>query len=199
MSLLHTGNPFTSTKHPMTLHIPEPLAEVLGPLFDVLPYDEAMTELVPDRPMVGPAHDAVGAMIDHPALAEFPSLRAGLWLYVDDLDASHAISQGITTPTGSFWHAVMHRREGDFSNSQYWYRKAGNHPAMRRIDLTGGGAGSGTDVAHYDPYAFVDRVEHAMSSTAPGLNAGLDQEHPELVSLQRKEWRALFEFCAEQG
>ncbi len=38
---------------------------------------------------------------------------AGLWLYHDFLDESHAISQEIGTPTGSYWHGLMHRREPD--------------------------------------------------------------------------------------
>jgi len=42
--------------------------------------------------------------------------RAGLWLHHDFLDESHAISQGIETAEGSYWHALMHRREGDFGN-----------------------------------------------------------------------------------
>jgi hypothetical protein len=42
---------------------------------------------------------------------------AGLWLYHDFLDESHTISQGLHTPEGSYWHALMHRREPDFSNS----------------------------------------------------------------------------------
>src|SRR4051812_40242009 len=52
---------------------------------------------------------------------EAKGLLAGLWLYFDWLDESHRVSQSIDTPTGSFWHAIMHRREGDFSNSKYWY------------------------------------------------------------------------------
>ena len=28
------------------------------------------------------------------------------------------------------WHAIMHRREGDFSNSKYWYAKCENHPIL---------------------------------------------------------------------
>jgi hypothetical protein len=33
---------------------------------------------------------------------------AGLWLHHDFLDASHTLSQAIDTPTGSYWHGVMH-------------------------------------------------------------------------------------------
>src|SRR6185295_8112209 len=55
---------------------------------------------------------------------------AGVWLLHDCLDESHAISQGIDTTSSSFWHAIMHRREGDFSNAKYWFRHAGQHPAF---------------------------------------------------------------------
>jgi len=41
---------------------------------------------------------------------------AGLWLSHDFLDESHTISQEIATPTGSYWHGLMHRREPDASN-----------------------------------------------------------------------------------
>jgi hypothetical protein len=41
---------------------------------------------------------------------------AGLWLYHDFLDESHTISQDIDTPTGSYWHGIMHRREPDAGN-----------------------------------------------------------------------------------
>src|SRR5262249_40608970 len=67
---------------------------------------------------------------------------AGLWIRFDFLDESHTLSQEIETPTGSFWHAIMHRREGDFGNSKYWWRRVGKHPAL-------------TD----DPFAFTDAVE----------------------------------------
>src|SRR5690348_16418541 len=45
------------------------------------------------------------------------AMLAGLWLWHDWLDESHRISQSLSSATGSFWHAIMHRREGDFSNS----------------------------------------------------------------------------------
>jgi len=43
---------------------------------------------------------------------------AGLWLLHDFLDEAHTISQDIDTPTGSYWHGVMHRREPDAANAK---------------------------------------------------------------------------------
>src|SRR4051812_18805083 len=53
---------------------------------------------------------------------------AALHLWFDDLDGSHRISQDLPTPEGSAWHGIMHRREGDFWNSKYWFRRVGSHP-----------------------------------------------------------------------
>src|SRR5262249_24689657 len=58
---------------------------------------------------------------------------AGVWLLHDYLDESHTISQGVETTSGSFWHAIMHRREGDFSNAKYWFRHVGNHPVFAEL------------------------------------------------------------------
>src|SRR5437868_4066766 len=62
-----------------------------------------------------------------------PACAAGLWLYFDFLDESHAISQELDTPEGSYWHAIMHRREPDAWNSKYWWRKVGPHPVLARL------------------------------------------------------------------
>jgi hypothetical protein len=69
----------------------------------------------------------------HAALADFDMGRcclAGLWLVYDFLDDAHEISQRIDTPTGSLWHAIMHRREGDYANAKYWLRRAGSHDVL---------------------------------------------------------------------
>lgn len=164
--------------------LPESLSDPISPVFKLLPLGRALSKLVVTEPMEGAAHDAVAAAVAHPALAGRPELCAALWLYVDDLDRAHDLVQDLHSPTGSLLHAVMHRREGDFPNAVYWYRKAGNHPALAEIDLTGGGAGSGTSVARYRAEPFVKQVQHA---TEAGIT-----ENPALESQQNKEWVAIF-------
>jgi hypothetical protein len=175
----------------MTILLPEALDQVLQPIFANLPLDRAMQQLVVTDPQPHPETSRqIAAAVQTPGLQDRPDLVAGLWLYVDDLDKSHAACQDLDTPTGAFWHAIVHRREGDFSNAKYWLHRAAKHPAMDLIDLTGGGAGSGTAVAAYDPAATVDRVARAQQRP--------DDEAPALVSAQRKEWKALFNWCVQQ-
>ena len=118
---------------------------------------------------------------------------AGLWLLHDFLDESHSISQQIETPSGSFWHGVMHRREGDFSNAKYWFRHVGQHevfgelgPAIAQLGLGDGKAVQRvTSSGAFDPYAFVDACEAAVRS-------GDDLACREI---QRLEWEHLFDHC----
>ena len=60
-------------------------------------------------------------------------IRCGLWLLAGDLDQSHSISQAIETAEGSFWHGIMHRREADFGNAKYWFRRVGSHVVFERL------------------------------------------------------------------
>ena len=173
----------------MAVALPEQIEAAVAPVFEVLPFNRAMTALVPTQGARPEVIAVVEQVVSGPALAGHDAIKAALWLYIDELDASHAISQNLHSPTGSFWHAIMHRREGDFSNAKYWYRKAGAHPAMKHIDLAGGGSASGSTMGSYDPIAFTDRVARA--------NARCEKDSPDLVALQHHEWRALFEWCAE--
>lgn len=158
----------------MIEQLPDDIAAAVDPVLTVLPIELAMTDLVvtAGRPEL---IETVEAAAKSPALAQRPALVAGLWLYIDELDRSHHVSQGIHDPTGSYWHGVMHRREGDFSNSRYWFDRVGQHPAMQSI---------GSD---YDAYEFIDQVERAFRH---------DEHAPQLVDLQRREWAGLFAWCA---
>ncbi|RXZ80071.1 hypothetical protein EBB07_20225 [Paenibacillaceae bacterium] len=64
---------------------------------------------------------------------DIEALKSGLLLWNDNLDSSHTLSQDINNVTGSYLHAIMHRMEGDYSNSKYWFRLAGDHPAMVKL------------------------------------------------------------------
>ncbi len=105
---------------------------------------------------------------------------AGVWLLHDFLDESHAISQRIGTPSGSFWHGIMHRREGDFSNAKYWFDRAGDHPVFSELTVTDG--------SPWDSHRFVDDCQRALRSRDSEQIAALRQ-------LQQREWQALFDFC----
>ena len=157
--------------------LPKPIKDLVAPIFEARPLAKAMSRLVVTERESTPLVEEVDRIIQYPALNNCPPLVAGLWLYVDQLDASHKISQQIDDATGSFWHGIMHRREGDFSNSHYWFRRVGHHPAMAAIDVPGG----------YDDHALIDQVEQAHRQ---------GQAPASLIECQRREWMALFHYCA---
>lgn len=147
------------------LTLPEEIATACAPLFDALPLDSAMGHLVGSTPQ---QTALVEQILQHPALAQRPELATGLWLYVDNLERSHTISQEIHSTTGSYWHGIMHRREGDFSNSRYWHRRAAGHPLLEG-----------------KPDGLVADVERTKG-----------QDIPEVVAKQRQEWADLFAWSA---
>ena len=60
-------------------------------------------------------------------------VRAGaLWLY-GFLDEAHRLTQQDSSSEGAYWHALVHRSEGDFNNALYWFHRAGAHPVQARL------------------------------------------------------------------
>jgi hypothetical protein len=122
---------------------------------------------------------------------------SGVWLLHDFLDQSHTISQAIDTPSGSFWHAILHRREGDFSNSKYWFRRVGSHPIFEDLAMRGAelAAEHGEVTAvegltagnQWEPFAFVDLCQTAVRGRGALRDLCLD--------IQQVEWELLFDYC----
>jgi len=155
------------SREPAGLQIPEdhPLNAIMPKVLQKVPFAEAMSSLVsPVEPPKEIAVLASEAAVRQPAL-----VQAAIWYYVDDLDRSHNISQNIEGPEGAFWHGLMHRREGDFWNAKYWFRRAGALPGKLGLE----------------PIVLTDKVA--------ALKSG--EKSPDLADAQRIEWLRLVEHC----
>jgi len=122
---------------------------------------------------------------------------AGVWLLHDYLAESHAISQHVATPSGILWHAIMHRREGDYSNAKYWLGQAGRHPVFDAIGQRAAelAAERGAEKVvkkliqegTWDACAFVDLCEDAVRGESDATDLCRD--------IQQAEWELLFDSC----
>ena len=55
-------------------------------------------------------------------------LQAMWYARKGDWETAHNIAQSISSELGSRIHAYLHRVEGDLSNADYWYKRAGKPP-----------------------------------------------------------------------
>lgn len=148
----------------------------------------AIEEAAPASLSDGPRNSDLIDLLNDPAIAQQlvdvpehrqPECLSGLWLLAGDIDRSHTISQDISNSEGSFLHGIMHRREGDYGNAKYWFRRVGSHPVFDQLAEMSSSYG--------DPVEFVD----ACSLAARGKGADYD----ECVHLQWVEWQALMAYC----
>lgn len=168
------------------------------PTFDTTAYGPAFAALLHDAPLspLGPGRPDAGRRPLLAALEGDAACRAGMWLLYDFLDESHAVSQGLHTPEGSFWHALMHRRENDFSNSKYWFRRVGDHAVYEPLRAAACGLAAETPhpsarflttLSAWDPFAFVDLCETSLAGPSPCEAL--------CRRIQQVEWRLLFDHC----
>lgn len=63
-----------------------------------------------------------------------PSRRALQLIAEGDWNGAHRAVQDDDSPEAAWVHAHLHRVEGDLSNADYWYRRAGRPTATGPLD-----------------------------------------------------------------
>ncbi len=121
----------------------------------------------------------------------FPGARdpemalSGLFLYFSCLNESHDLLQSESNVDCSYWHAIMHRMEGDSSNSGYWFQRVGRHPLFAELHRQATKLGYDAGV-EWNPVAFVKFCERAAGSKNEDM----------AKRVQLAEWQILFDHCA---
>ena len=126
------------------------------------------------------------------AAEPFALVRGGLLYAVDALEPAHAIFQEAKGDLGSYWHGMMHRREADFDNARYWFRRAGELPFFGA--LQGAVSEFSPDMArqsNWDPYLFTGQCEQARF--------GAEELVGEMIKLQQVEFEVIFDYCWRQS
>jgi hypothetical protein len=154
---------------------------------------DLLTELQPKEPLLWKLSDEFHRLPDEdlaggkPILdpQKFALVRGGVHYALDELDAAHRIFQDDASSEGSYWHGMMHRREGDFDNARYWFRRAGRLPVF--ADLHEAARPVSDSMARqetWDPYLFTGLCEQARFGARELL--------PECQHLQRIEFGGVF-------
>lgn len=116
----------------------------LNNIIQVLTQRDPLPQLVPDHIWDNNLTSVIKSVPTSPLVI------AGLYLLNDDIHNCHIIAQEYETPDGNYWHAILHRREPDYWNSKYWYKRVGDHPVIREMKKGN---------PEWDPFTFVDQCE----------------------------------------
>ncbi len=160
--------------------------DILEPFIPV-----AMPALLHPTPSL-PLLEQIGRLLESIGTSEntdtYNIIHAALLILADDLHTAHDIVQNIHTPHAAAFHAIIHRREADFWNSNYWWRRAQGIawptlPAELAPLLKPHQSTLGTlCTPSYSPSTFTDIVEqHHRNPTLA----------PTLIHIQRLEWKSL--------
>jgi hypothetical protein len=164
------------------------------------PHLHALAQAILTPPAHGHAASPSPASLGGRPVVDLPAARgclAGLWLAHHFLDESHRLSQETDTPEGSYWHGIMHRREPDYANAKYWFRRVPQHPihaalAQRAAELAQQSdldepARFLRDLTSWDAFRFVDLCE--------AIARGRSRCAALACQIAQVEWELLFDYC----
>ena len=146
------------------------------------------------NPAARSALEASTAAALFPGKPEPSAPMAGLWLYFNCFEEAHQLADSCQSPDGYYWHAMLHRQEGDLGNAAYWFRKTGRHRvfselAAQAASITQRYPGAEFRSGRWDPFAFLSFWDRAL--TQPG-----SEQESAALEIQRAEWQLLFDHCA---
>ena len=162
--------------------------------------EKLLERLIPGEPLnyemvrrIQAADDAAIAGGDSLKNAEmFALVRGGMLYATDAIHEAHTIFQDAKGDLGSYWHGMMHRREGDFDNARYWFRRAGVLPVFSEMHRSASQVSAVmARQSNWDPYLFAGECEQARFGETESLK--------ELAALQRVEFEVLFDYCWRQA
>ncbi len=164
------------------------------PRVELPPFEEWVPEraLVPIRPVHGELKrlldltDPSRLLPGHSSGADALAAKSGLYLVNDFLEEAHRLAQQADNRTAAYWHGIMHRREPDYDNARYWFRRVGDHPLfgplgeeVQRVVAEAEAvtlSPSPVDArGRWDPFAFVSVCEQLGDRSRSDQPAATDQ------------------------
>jgi hypothetical protein len=162
--------------------------------------EEMLQKLIPTEPLsydmvarIRAADDAtLGGGRTPGAPSTFALVRGALFYATDAIHEAHTLFQEAKGDLGSYWHGMMHRREGDFDNARYWFRRAGVLPFFSEMHRAASESSAlMARQSNWDPYLFTGECEQARFGDTDSLTT--------LAALQRVEFEVLFDYCWRQS
>ena len=119
-------------------------------------------------------------------------IRSLLFYASDALPEAHRIVQDASGDLAAYIHGMIHRREADFDNARYWYRRAGELPFFSALQSAC--ADVSEDIAkqtNWDPYLFTGMCERSKYGSRTPVKM--------LTEIQKAEFHGVLDYIYRAG